>query len=397
MNPKLDLKTSTSSVLIKVLIFLACGWVPTQYLIKEYQARPDLTQLVFFGKSFQSRALPEIQALKPLTDSEFGYDGQFYAQLALDPLLTRPETPRTMDDPSIRAPRIFLPFLAHLLGTGKPAATVRFYVLLNLFFWYLLLGILLGCFPTHTWRGFFVVCAIVFSTGTLLSIQRALTDLPSSTLGLMGLITGEAASSVILGLAILTRPTSLLFLLRYACPRPLTTAALSRKGTYVLIALALPLLWQIYLTYQIHAKLETGGNIGLPFAEWSRHVVLIWKQLATVPFGLNFPDGTPWEFNLFEFLAIASLTFQAVFIFSHPQWNKPVWLVGAAFAVLYFCLTQKVMVDQISFTRAVLPMTISFNLILLQARPVLFFILCFFAGNIGLFLAFDSMLDFIFN
>ena len=59
--------------------------------------------------------------------------------------------------------------------------------------------------------------------------------------------------------------------------------------------------------------------------------------------------------------------------------------MGVAFACLFFCLSDKVYASQVNYTRTVLPMTIAFNLLLLEVRPVPLFVLLFMAGNFGLF------------
>ena len=50
----------------------------------------------------------------------FTYDGQFYAQLALDPLLRNPAIDRALDQPPYRARRILFSWTAWLAGFGRP-------------------------------------------------------------------------------------------------------------------------------------------------------------------------------------------------------------------------------------------------------------------------------------
>ena len=59
-----------------------------------------------------------------------GIDGQFFAALATDPLLLRPETPGMFDAPYYRAGRIGLPLLAWIVALGRPGPAIFVYQLL---------------------------------------------------------------------------------------------------------------------------------------------------------------------------------------------------------------------------------------------------------------------------
>jgi hypothetical protein len=91
-----------------------------------------------------------------------------------------------------------------------------------------------------------------------------------------------------------------------------------------------------------------------------------------------------WEWNLFEFLAVVSMMAQAAFLLLRPRWRQPIWLVGVAFVFLFFCLSDKVYVSQVNYTRTVLPMTIAFNILLMEVRPIPLFLFLLIVGNIGL-------------
>jgi hypothetical protein len=57
----------------------------------------------------------------------FGYDGQFYAALAIDPWLRSPETVKALDAPAYRATRILVPMAAWLVTLGRPQAAIVAY------------------------------------------------------------------------------------------------------------------------------------------------------------------------------------------------------------------------------------------------------------------------------
>jgi len=382
-------------VMVRVILLLICMLIPTAYVVGQYLMRHDLTQLILFGQMWQERALPEIRELKPAINSPAGFDGQFYAQIALDPTLRRPDLPRTMDDPSVRTQRIVLPALAHVLGFGSPAATLRAYALLNLAFWYLLFAALVYRLRAATIRSFLIIFAIMLTTGALISIQRSLTDLPAATFGFLSLGLGEMPAALLISISILTKPTSGLFLTRYLFPFPRTPVEWGKKLGAVLLALVPPTLWLLYTYHMLGAKLTDGDNLNFPFYEWSHRVAASWQTLADTPIYFQPFAITQWEWNLFEFLALMSMTFQGAFLLLRPRWHHPIWLMGIGFAILFFCLTHKTYVEQISYTRTVLPLTIAFNLLLLESKRGPLFFLYFIAGNIGLILTLHNMIGFL--
>jgi hypothetical protein len=64
------------------------------------------------------------------------------------------------------------------------------------------------------------------------------------------------------------------------------------------------------------------------------------------------------------------LQVQAFYLFFHPDFDHPIWLMGIGFTFLLFCLGNSVLVEQLAYTRAVLPLTISFNLLLLDQKDI---------------------------
>ena len=56
----------------------------------------------------------------PSGNSEAGYDGQFYAQIALDPTLRNPGLKDACDNLAYRAQLIAMPVASYVLGLGQP-------------------------------------------------------------------------------------------------------------------------------------------------------------------------------------------------------------------------------------------------------------------------------------
>src|SRR5206468_5063688 len=100
-----------------------------------YHRGTGFTALIGFPPAGDSEP-PALQAVPhyqyPLSAS---YDGQFYAQRALDPLLRDPTIDRGMDLAPFRARRILFSWTAYALGMGKPVWILEAYALQNVFCW----------------------------------------------------------------------------------------------------------------------------------------------------------------------------------------------------------------------------------------------------------------------
>jgi len=71
-----------------------------------FRHETGFTSLIRFGSSWQDRRLGALHGLPVATAANSnGYDGQFYAQLAVDPLLLNAETAHVLDAPAYRARR----------------------------------------------------------------------------------------------------------------------------------------------------------------------------------------------------------------------------------------------------------------------------------------------------
>jgi hypothetical protein len=371
-------------VIVRSILILIYAFIPTAYVIMQYEHRHDFTRIISFGEMFQARALPEIRAMKPAVMTGAGFDGQFYAQIALDPTFRRPDLPLALDNPGFRGQRILLPTIAHILGLGRPVAVVSVYAVLNLAFWYALFVSLIRQLPASGMRSFLVLFAIMLTTGTLISVESALTDLPAATLGFISLSVGDTSAALLISLAILTKPTCGLFLVRYLYPFPPTVARWGRNVGMILLALFLPLLWQLYLFHVLDSKAVDDSQFALPFSGWWRHVAISWQTLVTSPPPWRQGATLMWEWYLFEVLALFSMAAQAAFLLLRPQWRNPVWIMGISFVLLFICLGDKVYDSQVNYTRTVLPMTIAFNLLLMDVRSTRLFLFLFVVGNIGL-------------
>lgn len=365
----------------RAALLLLCALIPTLYVARQYERRHDLSPIICYGQFFAPRQLPEIRAMHPALGSFLGFDGQFYVQIALDPTLRRPDLPDAVDSLSYRGQRILLPALAWLLGAGQPAAIVVVYALLNLVFFYVLLAVLARRLPATTLRGMLVLYAILLTTGSLVSVEYAMTDLPGATFAVISLGLAEIPGGLFLALALLTKPTYGLFLFGRILPLPSSWIGWRRRILLFLLALAPLILWEDYLMHFGTGQVVDQTQFTLPFVAWGQLAIRNWQML------LHATPGATWIMRadaFFQFFALISSTVQAGFLALRPRWRNPVWIVGVAFAVLMFCLPEKTIVDAEGYTRTVLPLAIVFNLLLLDVRAPRRFLALLIVGNFGL-------------
>ena len=89
------------------------------------------------GPEFANRGIATFRATQRYveTSGRWGFDGQFYAEVGLDPLLRDPQLGTALDSPTYRSRRILMPWLAWLGGLGHPSWILNVYAALNLVFW----------------------------------------------------------------------------------------------------------------------------------------------------------------------------------------------------------------------------------------------------------------------
>jgi len=142
-----------------------------------------------------------------------GYDGQFYAQLAVDPLLRDPAIDTALDTPPYRARRILMSWLSFAIGLGRPAAILQVYALHAVVAWLLLAWLITRWIDPATGRGFLLASTALLAHGPLMSVRYALPDLAAALLVALAVRAVEgnrrSLSALALGAAGLARDTSL--------------------------------------------------------------------------------------------------------------------------------------------------------------------------------------------
>jgi hypothetical protein len=289
----------------------------------------------------------------------FNYDGQFYAQMALDPLLRTTAIDRALDQPPYRARRILFSWTAWLAGLGQPWWVLQAYALQNVVGWLILAMLLTRWIPPRTARLFAVWSACMFSHGLLSSAKFALLDGPSVVL-----LTAAAAAAEggrqrrvasWIGLAALGRETNLLGASMLRIPRSFGDV-LRLCGWCALAVLPL-LVWQDYL-WSIYRSTSGAGSahFTIPFAAYL-------ENLSTNVSG-TWRDGI-YSHPMRALLVVVSLSVQTAYLLWTRRWQEPWWRLALAFAGLMVIVHPVVWHGYPgAITRVVLPLTVGFNVLL---------------------------------
>jgi hypothetical protein len=340
--------------------------------------------LIRFGETWAARQLPAVSKLAPpVVPNSAGYDGQFYAQIALAPTLADPDLITALDNPAYRARRILLPAVAHVLGAGRPGLILQAYALLNILCWFVLGWLLLRRLPPENPHNVARWIGCMFSMGVLDSVWQSLVDLPALLLLVLALEAGRQSlrlSSLWLALSHLAKETNLLAAFAvFAEPHRRDL----RRRALELGLCALPILaWSLY----VHQRFgSNAGTSGLGNFTWP--LVGAIGQIGRS--GAEVLSGNLDSRHVFALLAIPSLYLQGWILLRLPSPGDPWWRVGLAYGALMLFLGEWIWTGYWAACRAVLPLTIAFNLLLPSGRG---FWLWWSLGNLTLLHAVWRML-----
>ncbi|MES1194457.1 MAG: hypothetical protein ABUL65_01095, partial [Opitutus sp.] len=280
-----------------------------------------------------------------------GYDGQFYAQIALDPLLRDPTLKGVVDAPVYRARRILVPATAAILGLGRPWWTLQAYAVLNVACWLGLGWLLQRDIGRQDWVAFARWAGCMFSLGVLDSVGQSLVDLPALLLLVLATRSTQVNGSALwLALSALAKETSLLGAIALQSEKFRHRSEAWRAGLTLAIV-ALPLaMWSFYVQARFG---DTPGGEGLGNFTWPLIGLLGQAQLSVGELLHGNFDGR----YSFAPIAIAGLATQTAFLWRIPQIHSPWWRIGAAYAVLLLFLGPWVWSGYWAACRAMLPMT----------------------------------------
>lgn len=232
--------------------------------------------------SFNHKRVDPAESVIPgeFVSHQFGYDGQFYYRLALDPFSGEEEVQGlSIDHPPWRQQRILLPVMTWLIARGDPELTATVMMTINLLAvagLTLVGGALLRSHGLSPWSALL----LAFYPGFAISIERFLSEPVSFLLLLLSLLCLQhkkiAWGGVVLALAMLARETALAAALamagiwflqsvlrlrfdRWSAPGPAFWAP----------AIAAYVIWQAWLmnhwTTSAYSAAEKGNLLVLPF------------------------------------------------------------------------------------------------------------------------------------
>ena len=369
-----------------VLVGAAALAVLLSIVMRVYSPAYGLTRLIVIGSEFNRRGIAVYQAtpkyIDPYPQHRWGFDGQHYAQIALDPLLRDPRIKTAIDNPPYRARRILLPWLAWLGGLGRPFWILNVYAALNFVFWLGFAVMMTVVFRPHGWAGLAGFAAMLLTCGVIESMWASLADFPGFNLMTLAVLAGGSGGAGILALAALTRETSLFGLVGLWDFKPPWRERLRPNLRLCVIAAAPMALWFAYVAWRLHmASPVDGENLDWPlrgimgklgeFSVVAVHGHIRWHR---------------WFFELYKspelhaLLTIVALLTQCVYVLTHRVWENRLWRVGALFVPFFLCIGAPSWESHFTITRHALPITLAFNL-LLAMRPGRAWVVWFLLGN----------------
>ena len=311
-----------------------------------------------------------------------GYDGTYYVQRALDPLVRDPAVDRAMDLAPFRARRILFSWTAWLLGLGRPSWIVEAYALQNVGFWLILAVLLTRWVAPTTARGLALWIACLFANGVLMSIRLSLLDLPSLTLIAGAVLAAERGrvllSSALIGISGLGRETNILAAV--ALPLPSDRAGWRRLLPAAALVVLPMAVWLDYLRSIYRSTLLEGtGQLVMPLTG----LASAWAGAVR-----DLPGHGPWSPEWGPFLLLLSLAAQALYLVVRRDIRSAWWRVACTYAALMLVLSP-VLADPHTgaITRVLLPLTIGFNVQLARETSNARFWLWFVVGNLDLLVA----------
>jgi hypothetical protein len=328
-----------------------------------YHPAYGFTAFIEFPAGGHSYETPAVQAAPHFDHPESGgYDGQFYAQMAVDPLLRSPATDHAMDDPPYRAHRILFSWIAFAAGFGRPAWILQAAALENVVVWLALAALLWYWIPPIDGRAFVLWSGTLLAHGTIMSVRYALPDGLSLLLIALAVLAMEGGrplvAGAVLGLAALARETATL------AGTMLASLLRHRKGWRTaavagVLALAPLALWLDYLRSIYRSRtLAGGGHITVPFSGLAWEVTSIANRAAEGISGALRDD----------LLALIAFLTQAAWIvwWVLRRREAPAWaLVAASFLVLALLADPVVWAGAPgAYTRVAMPLTMGANILL---------------------------------
>lgn len=360
-------KTFTIAYLA-IVAFIALRIADYQHPVYGYTWLPQ------FGEKHAPYELPKlIHADHYVYPNSHGYDGQYYAQLALYPSATDPALNETSAYNHYRTRRILLSWIAWSIGGGNPDSIVKAYSFLNAFFWLGTALLLLRWLPPNSLQNLFRFSASLLTLGIVESWNKALLDGPSLfiiSLGIFALEKGRPwLSALVLGIGGLAKETNILAAVIHKIPRlGKPKSIVPDAAKYALCTLPI-FAWLAYLYTSVpvtnSGQSVGGGNFDFPFFAFGRAFA---EAMGNLELGNN-PVSLLWS----KPALMVSVLVQFLFFAFYRKSDSPWWRVGASFSVLGILLGDAVWEGSATAAtfRVVLPVSIAFNILLPKTKKYL--------------------------
>ncbi len=330
------------------------------------------TGLISFGGGPGMHRIRELDGVSYYVDQDtLGYDGQYYAQLAVKPLPQSRDLRAAVDNMPYRARRILFCWTAYALGFGQPWLVLQVYALQNVLCWLVLAWLLTRWFPATNLNNLVRWAGTLFAWGMTMSVRQSLMDGPSLLLIAVGVMLAEQgrrwASACVLGVAGLGRETNVLAAVAHLPGRDWSAREVGRAAGRGLLVLGPLLAWTAYLWWIFREPSNAGyRNVEAPLAAY----VAKWGEVISGIRANGWDSSAKWTLVL-----LVSMTVQALAIMLRPRWTSAWWRIGAIFTVLFVFLGFSVWAGYPGAApRVVLPMVLAFNAVLPRGRwwwPVL--------------------------
>jgi hypothetical protein len=228
------------------------------------------TSMIQFGRQFEPQSLHEVRAMDRYLEPGAGYDGQFYAQLAVRPNPWDPELQRALDNPWYRAGRILPSLVASGLAFGNPELAVHLYAIQYLVVWGAFALVLLLWFPVGTFWNFLCWFGCLFSGGAIMAVCRALPDAWALLLVSAGTYLwferGSRWGALLVGLSALAKETAVMVAAAFLERVPREVRDGMGMAANIAAAVAPAFVWYLVIRFTGGTFVLGGETFGLPFA-----------------------------------------------------------------------------------------------------------------------------------
>lgn len=318
------------------------------------------TKFIQLSEAIAINALPEIHRVPVYVhDNPWGYDGQFYSQLALRPALRDPGLNAAIDNFPLRARRPLTNWIAWLVSAGDTSRILHVYAWVNVVGWFVFAFLLIRLIPPTGIHQIIAWLGLMFSAGVLTSVGYALTDLPALILIAAAMLALQhrhpKTTAGLLAAATLTRETSVLAgsILLPGCTWPQRFI----RGLILVVPFAL---WLGYVRLIAGAETQSLGNFDWPFLGLGQ------KIRESIGLLLAHPNDL---LHGAAFLTTLGVVVQAGWLLLNPKIKNPWWQLGASYIVLLAFLGWPTFAGYPgAVSRILLPLHLAFNLLVPATR-----------------------------